>query len=453
MNHICPHCGAPLHDDSSFCPHCAVGVNQRTQLRPPSALPRRIRYLLIILAVSAAAAAGIFFFLQPDIYEGAAEVTYRDSDGTYQILLGKSSDRYTPVPEINSNAERGAEYRFPVCLFINHEESGANAKEVFLKKVESITTAIEPAAGSSAADGTSRADGSESSGGSESSAGSSSGPADDADSQGSADSSTLTCTEPAPHDFCTDAAMVSFVDYIGQEQQAKAVWTLHMKNGDEIRLHQTIRIHLIRTYDYYPETTPMSTTEELQTLLDEIAETTEMPDVVNIHLPPVTYEGGLSLEKRPVNLFGSTGGGRRTTFTDTVRVINTDSNISYIQDIDFAGSDDSVGISASSRLHITGCRFFGWKTGVLGYGYSWVNIQDSRFESNRTGFHFNSTGGIVTHTQFTGNEFINNETAVLLESVPTDVTMTFAGCSFAGNTTDIDNRCDQDIDISEAVFQ
>ena len=139
MNHtnptrVCPHCGAPLHEDSSFCPHCAESVNPRTQLCPPSVLPRRIRYFLIILAVSAVAASGIFFLLQPDIYEGGAEVIYRDSDGTYQILLGKASDRYTPVPNIDHNAERGAEYRFPTCLFINHEESGANAKEVFLKK-------------------------------------------------------------------------------------------------------------------------------------------------------------------------------------------------------------------------------------------------------------------------------------------------------------------------------
>ena len=426
MNHtnptrVCPHCGAPLHEDSSFCPHCAESVNPRTQLCPPSALPRRIRYFLIILAVSAVAASGVFFLLQPDIYEGGAEVIYRDSDGTYQILLGKASDRYTPVPNIDHNAERGAEYRFPTCLFINHEESGANAKEVFLKKVDRITAAITTADGTNSRDST--------------------------------DSGAITCTEPAPHDFCTDAAMVSFIDYIGREQQAEAVWTLHMKNGDEIRLHQTIGIHLIETYDYYPETSPMNTTEELQTLLDKIAEMTKPSDVVNIHLPPVTYEGILSMEKRPVNLFGSTDGDRRTTFTDTVRVISTDSYITYIQDIDFTGSDDSVGISTSSRLHISGCRFSGWKTGVLGYGYSWVNIQDSRFENNTTGFHFNSTGGTVTHTQFTGNEFFNNETAILLENVPTDVTMTFGGCSFSGNTTDIDNRCDQDIDISEAVFQ
>lgn len=40
-----------------------------------------------------------------------------------------------------------------------------------------------------------------------------------------------------------------------------------------------------------------------------------------------------------------------------------------------------------------------------------------------------------------------------MESVPTDVTMKFADCLFSGNGTDIDNRCGQQLDISQAVFQ
>ena len=43
-------------------------------------------------------------------------------------------------------------------------------------------------------------------------------------------------------------------------------------------------------------------------------------------------------------------------------------------------------------------------------------------------------------------------TAVLLESVPTDMTLDFVGSVFAGNGTDIDNRCDHSLDLSQAVF-
>lgn len=414
MNHICPHCGAQLHENASFCPYCANETNQRTQLTPPTPFPKKILYLLIILSLLFAAVSGIFFLTRPATYDGQAEVMYKDNNGEYQLLLGYSNDRYTPVPEITQNAEKGEQYRFPVCLFINHEESGANAKEVFLKKVESITAEF--------------------------------GPSD-------SEENPLTCTKPAAHDYCTDAARIVFVDYIGDQNAAEETWTITMKNGDIIRLHQQVNVNLIKTYDYYPDTSAMNTTEELQTLLDDIAETVEPSAIVNVHLPAVTYRGTLAMEKRPVNLYGNTDGESRTVFTDTVRVASTNSYITYIDNVDFVGSSTSVGVSANARLHLTNCSFSGWKTGVLGYGYAWVNIQTSRFTDNETGFHFNSKGASVSHTLFTGNEFIGNQTGVLLESVPTDVTITFDECKFAKNLKDIDNRCNQDIDISQAVFQ
>lgn len=71
---------------------------------------------------------------------------------------------------------------------------------------------------------------------------------------------------------------------------------------------------------------------------------------------------------------------------------------------------------------------------------------------NQVGLHFNSTGQSVSDTRFHDNRFESNGTAVLLENVPTDITMDFAGTSFTGNGTDINNRCDQPLDVSQAVF-
>ena len=159
------------------------------------------------------------------------------------------------------------------------------------------------------------------------------------------------------------------------------------------------------------------------------------------------------MEGRPVNLYGSKDDvGNRTVFTDTIRAASTDSQITYIKDIDFIG-DGGVGISACARLWVENCRFTGWKTAVLGYGYTWVNTIECCFENNQTGLHFNSTGSKVSHTRFNGNQFRDNGTAVLLEHVPTDVTLNFADSVFSGNGTDIDNRCNQSLDISEAVFE
>ena len=90
---------------------------------------------------------------------------------------------------------------------------------------------------------------------------------------------------------------------------------------------------------------------------------------------------------------------------------------------------------------------------MLAYGRTWVNCMNCRFEDNQVGFHFNATDDAVSHTTYSDNEFINNGTAVLLESVPTDVSLKFPGSVFSGNGTDIDNRCDQDLDISQATFR
>ena len=69
------------------------------------------------------------------------------------------------------------------------------------------------------------------------------------------------------------------------------------------------------------------------------------------------------------------------------------------------------------------------------------------------GFHFNSDGDYVSHSMYNDNVFRDNGTAVLLERVPSDVALNFQGSIFAGNGTDIDNRCGQPVDVSQAVFE
>lgn len=198
----------------------------------------------------------------------------------------------------------------------------------------------------------------------------------------------------------------------------------------------------------------MGTMEELQALVGRIAEEVPLPAVVNLHLPAVTYQGGLTIEGRPVNLYGSADAeGNCTTFTDTIRVAAQDGPISYFYDLDFVGEGTGVGVSASARFWAENCSFANWKTGVLGYGSAWVNVIGCRFQGNGVGFHFNSDGGYVTHTMFNDNVFLDNDTAVLLERVPTQETLNFQGSRFTGNNTDIDNRCGHPVEIAQAVFE
>ncbi len=414
MSQICPHCGVSLHGCASFCPRCAKSINERLEPKPPKPIPRNVLLICILLIAVAGAILGIHIYNRPLVLDGNGEVTYSDEDGKYQLLLGHGASRYEPIYEVANSAELDGDYRMPSRLYINLKDSGADANQIFLQKVKSVRTEFIQ-------------------------------PEDRV--------SPMHCTAPAAAEYAPEAALISSITFTGRSGAAELLWTINMKNGDTILLRQKYIITPIETLDYYPADAAMDTIEELQALVDEIERNVASDAVVNIYLPPVTYEGGLAMEVRPVNLHGSIDGERRTTFTDTVRVAAQNQSIFYFNDIDFTGGGDGVGVSASARLHLINCAITGWKTGVLGYGYAWVNIAESRLEHNGIGFHFNSTGSSVSHTLYTGNHFLDNETAVLLENVPTNATINFGECLFSGNDKDIDNPCNQPINISEAVFK
>lgn len=411
----CPHCGAPLPEGASFCPHCTANLRHRTTPTPPPVLSGRVLRSLAAAVLILAAAAAAVFYCTPNTYDEFGQVTYTDADSTYQLLVNDSNDRFTPLEALSLEAEPDQEYRFPCRLFINHVDSGANARQIFMQKVDAISAQlIQPE-----------------------------------DSPW-----PMVCTQPEYRDFSPEAAAVVLVNYTGSSSPAELVWTLNMHNGDTIRLRQKITPVPIETYDFYPEDYPMSTAEELQSLIDQVTAQIPLPAVVNLHLPAVTYTGGVTISGRPVNLYGSQDtDGRRTTFTDTVRLSAQDGPISYFYDMDFVGNKSDIGVSASARFWAENCSFTGWKTGVLGYGDVWVNVIGCRFVDNTTGFHFNSTGQYVTHTMFNDNVFLRNGTAVLLENVPSDQTLNFQGSRFTGNGTDIDNRCDHPLDITQAIFE
>lgn len=411
MINTCPHCGASLHEKASFCPSCTQSINNRTEPTPPKPILRRALLLGIGLLAVAGVVLGIWLHNRPVTVEGHGEVTYSDKDGSYQLLLSKGAGRFHPLAEVVTPCQLGQEYRMPCCFYINHQDSGENAAESFLEKVESVTAEfIQPA-----------------------------------DSV-----SPRTCTEPAANAYDPDAAMVSFLNFTARSDTADLVWTINMKSGDTIVLHQNHTSQPIETFNYRWGDFAMNTTEELQALIDRIERDIARTDIINVFLPPIVYEGGLEMT-RDINLYGSTDGENRTTFTDTVKLTSQYNGLSY-KDIDFVGAA-GVGISATAGLHIIDCRFTGWKTAVLAYGKAWVNVAGSQFEKNDIGFHFNSTGESVTHAQYTGNRFIGNETAVLLEHVPRDVTLIFDECQFSENGKDIDNPCQQPIDVSSASFQ
>ncbi|OUQ77706.1 zinc-ribbon domain-containing protein [Flavonifractor sp. An100] len=414
LTKTCPYCGAQLPAGASFCPRCARSIRAQKTIQPPSHLWGKVLRWGLAAAVAIAVVAGVVYAQMPKTYEGLAEVIYTDRDGTYQLILGAGEERFTPVPEYTEQFARDVLGRMPSRLFINHVDSGANAGDIFLQKVESVTAEFK----------------------------------DQGDNP-----SPMICDPPAPADYSKDAALVSRLSFTGESGTEELVWTLNMKNGDTIRLRQYIIITPLETYEYHYQDYPMNTAEELQALVDQVSKEVEMPNEVHFYLPPVTYEGGLSIGDRPINLHGCTDGPQRTTFTDTVSLVAQNGPISYFYDIDFVGNGEGIGVSASARFWGEGCSFTGWKTGVLGYGDVWVNVIACQFRDNEVGFHFNSEGEYASHTMFNENLFQNNGTAVLLERVPTDTVMNFQGSRFTGNGIDIDNRSNQPIDITKAIIE
>ena len=426
MEKKCPHCGALLPEGAAFCPHCASDVHDRKAAKPPVPLLKKLAAAAVALCLIAAAAfaiRGLTRPYEPQVFDcaGTGEVVYTAEDGEiYQILVAWPDNRCAPAPNIYmSSIEAESDYdmsRWPSRLYVNYNESGADGWDEFSALVESYSVEVE---------------------------------------QDERAGRELEAFEPSVRDANSpDAAMTSTLQFDGLCGEPQVVWTLNMKNGDTIRVRQTIHITLIRQLEYHWEDYPMSTIEELSATLAQIEAETDRTDEVKIYLPPVTYEGELSLTGRSYEFHGCTDGSGRTVFTDTVTVATTQTYwINFFYDIDFVGSGDEVGLSFSEIGRATDCNFTGWKTAVLCYGDSWVNVIGCTFRDNQVAFHFNSTRIGGNHTLYNDNLFENNGTAVLIEHVGCDLEMDFIGSVFRGNGTDIDNRCGHNISTEKAVFE
>lgn len=412
----CPHCGAQLRSEASFCPHCARSVNDRREVHPPKRLPGQALRAVLLGLIVLAAALTAWLCTRPRVCDnGTAEIIYTDDDGSYQLLLNYFGDRFQPMTDYSEEVEEGTTSNKPSRLFINHVDTGVNAKEAFLRKVKDVTVELL---------------------------------------QGGDSPEPWQYTPPQSYDFAPETAYASILTYTDRSGDLELRWTIRMKNGDTIRLYQRMDLGVVPTRHFYPEDVPMDTMEDLQALVDEINRTITPDIIVYLHLPAVTYEGSLVLEERSMNLVGSENpDGSRTTFTGTLQATAQKGYICRFNGLDLAGAGEGVGVSASARINFADCRLSGWRTGVLCYGNSWVNIKNCTFEDNSVGFHFNSVSDNPNDHMYSGNLFQGNETAVLLESVPSDQALYFDGTRFSRNGSDIDNRCGHEVSIANAIFE
>lgn len=417
-NQTCPYCGANLPAEAAFCPHCARSINPRKKAAPPARLPRKALRLVFLVLLAALLVCFLYQYTRPQRFDGLGEVNYTDADGSYQLLVNISDNRYEPLPETHLTAGDEERYRFPLRLYINHKDSGADASGIFLQKVQASQITVEQPDGSP---------------------------------------SPVLASEPKADSTFPNVAQVSYVDFTKESPQAsELVWRLSMNNGDILRIRFKLFITPVQTWNYDADNANLADADALQALIDQLAEDSKISDkdTVNIYLPPVTYTKSIVLHSRSFNLYGTEENGQRSTFSAGIQQRGTETTqaISYFTDLDFTGDGSGVGLSTAGRSWVQNCRFTNLKTAVLSFGRSWVNSQNCQFDGNDIGLHYNAVGGTPADTRFTGNTFNDNRTAVLLEEVPSDVTMDFADCLFRGNDTDIDNRCEQPLDLTKASF-
>lgn len=348
------------------------------------------------------------------VNEDSAETTYIDTDGTYHLFLCFDTSNIAKKQKQGSvtiKASAETESAKPSQLSVYDEETGADAQDTFFEEVDSCTVETIPGENSKA----------------------------------------MECSQPAKDHVFPNAARVAHVYFNGDSGTNEIRWTLNMKNGDTIILSQFICITRLETLRFFHEVYPMDTLEQLQELLATIEDEISPDTVVDLYLPPVIYDGGLTLYKRAVNLHGSTDGENQTTFTGTLTIESEKPEHTYITGIRFAGNG-GTGLLATAAIELSDCEFVGWDLGAVAHDGAWITPWNCVFANNKIGLHFNSSHSHRTSPAFGNNTFTGNGTAVLFSVIPGDLPIDFCDSVFSRNETDINNLTSCKIDATNSIF-
>ena len=75
------------------------------------------------------------------------------------------------------------------------------------------------------------------------------------------------------------------------------------------------------------------------------------------------------------------------------------------------------------------------------------------FADNAVALKFNSSMAYGTSPDYLNNTFTGNGTAVCIDDLPGNEVLDFAGSTFAGNDTDIENKADHPVNTANATFE
>lgn len=199
-----------------------------------------------------------------------------------------------------------------------------------------------------------------------------------------------------------------------------------------------------------PEDAPLETAQELQALLDRLAEEYNADTSITVELPDVTYDAPVSVGCA-VTLKGS-----GTTFAAPVTVTplsDTERCHAYVRfsEVSFEGDGGGTGVTARAPTYLENCRVTGWDVGALAVNGGWVYLHGGYIGGNGVGARYDSAySNSYTYT-IRHIDFLNNTTALELLCLPPNSYAALDDCRFRGNGTDVYNPGGYRIEVNNGT--
>ena len=228
------------------------------------------------------------------------------------------------------------------------------------------------------------------------------------------------------------------------------VWTLRMKNGDVLTLTQTIELLPQEVRTYSTADAPLETAQELQALLDRLAEEYDADTSITVELPDVTYDAPVSVGCA-VTLKGS-----GTAFAAPVTVMplsDTERCHAYVRfsEVSFEGDGGGTGVTARAPTYLENCRVTGWAVGGEAVTGGWLYLRGSHVADCGVGIRYNSAYS-SSYTYFADKmTFVQNGTALELLCLPPNSYAALDDCRFRGNGTDVYNPGGYRIEVNNGT--
>ena len=230
----------------------------------------------------------------------------------------------------------------------------------------------------------------------------------------------------------------------------EVVWTLRMKSGDVLHLTMTVEFEEQQALRITPEDAPLETAQELQALLDRLAEEYDADTSITVELPDVTYDAPVSVGCA-VTLKGS-----GTAFAAPVTVTplsDTERCHAYVRfsEVSFEGDGSGTGVTARAPTYLENCRVTDWDVGALAVNGGWVYLHGGYIGGNGVGARYDSAySNSYTYT-IRHIDFLNNTTALELLCLPPNSYAALDDCRFRGNGTDVYNPGGYRIEVNNGT--